>query len=185
MAIWTSTRGAALAIMLVAAPSASATVLSSGDTGFVTETGAELPLSPAEAYALVATPARWWNGAHSYSGEARNLTIDPRAGGCFCEVLPAKDGKPAGSVEHGRVVMAMPGTTLRISGALGPLQGEGLIGTLTFSFVPAGKGTKVVMRYAVGGYVQGGAARFAPMVDQVLSGQFQGLVRAATAPVAG
>ncbi|MDF0541305.1 ATPase [Sphingobium sp. H39-3-25] len=185
MTRWSSTRGAALAIMLVSAPSASATVLSSGDTGFVTESSAEVPLSPVEAYALVVTPARWWNGAHSYSGDAHNLTIDPRAGGCFCETLPAKEGKPAGSVEHGRVVMAMPGATLRLSGALGPLQGEALVGTLTFSFVPVGTGTKVMMRYVVGGYVQGGAARFAPMVDQVLSEQFQGLVRAAKAPAEG
>lgn len=197
MTVSISARGAVLAMMPVIAPLAfapvsrpvSATVLTSDESGFVSEASAELPLPPEEAYALVATPARWWNGEHSYSGDARNLTIEARAGGCFCEILPAVNGKPAGSVEHGRVLFAMSGETLRISGALGPLQAQAAMGTLTFSFAPSGTGTgtgrstKVTMRYVVGGYMEGGATKLAPAVDMVLGQQLQGLSKAAGAPV--
>ncbi|WP_336958051.1 ATPase [Sphingobium aquiterrae] len=187
MTIAISARRAVLATMLVTAPPVFAAVLTSSESGFVSEASVDLPLSPVEAYALVATPARWWNGAHSYSGDAKNLTIEAWAGGCFCEALPAVNGKPAGSVEHGRVLLAMPGDMLRISGGLGPLQGQAVVGTLTFSFAPSaagmGKGTKVTMRYVVGGYVEGGAAKLAPAVDMVLGQQLQGLSRVAGMPM--
>src|ERR1700760_2531141 len=49
----------------------------------------------ASAYAAVTHPEKWWNGEHSYSGSASNMTLDPVAGGCWCEKLPA-----GGSVQH-------------------------------------------------------------------------------------
>jgi hypothetical protein len=70
-----------------------------------------------------------------------------RAGGCFCERL--KDG---GSVQHLQVVYAAPGKGLRLRGALGPLQMEGVDGTLAWTLKPAEGGTSVTQSYAVGGY---------------------------------
>ena len=52
--------------------------------------------------------------------DAKNLSIDARPGGCFCEKLPN-----GGGVEHARVVYVAPREVLRLSGALGPLQGVG------------------------------------------------------------
>jgi hypothetical protein len=75
----------------------------------------------------------------------------------------------------------MPGQRLRLSGALGPLQAEGVVGTLDFAITPARKGVKVVMTYVVGGYIRGGPRRIAPLVDQVLATQLAGLKRAAEA----
>ncbi|MET0371854.1 MAG: ATPase [Sphingobium sp.] len=162
---------------------ADAKVASSSDVGFAVQDGFDLASGDAAAvYALIATPARWWNAAHSYSGNAANLTIDPRAGGCFCEAVPARDGKPAGSVEHARVVYAAPGEELRLSGALGPLQSEAVTGSLGFKIAPQGKGgLRVTMTYVVGGYARMPMSQLAPLVDQVLSEQVQSLRRAAQA----
>jgi len=60
------------------------------------------------------------------------------AGGCFCERL--KDG---GSVQHLQVVYAAPGQGLRLRGALGPLQTEGVEGTLGWTLKPGEGGTNV------------------------------------------
>src|ERR1044072_9518323 len=37
----------------------------------------------------------WWNPEHTYSHDAKNLSIDARPGGCFCEKLTN-----GGGVEH-------------------------------------------------------------------------------------
>ncbi len=94
-----------------------------------------------------------------------------RAGGCFCETIPA-DG---GTVEHARVVYAQPGKQLRVQGSLGPLQAEGVSGTLTWTLKAVPGGTEVTQNYVVGGYIRGGAKSFAAPVDQVLGEQLNGL----------
>jgi hypothetical protein len=108
------------------------------------------------------------------------MTIDARAGGCFCETIPAATGSP-GTIEHARVIYAVPGRQLRLSGALGPLQSEGVTGTLDFTITPAGKGAKLVMTYVVGGYLRTSPAKLAPLVDQVLGQRLTGLKQAAEA----
>ena len=159
----------AAACLALAAP-ASADVKSATEAGFDLAKVVDISAPPAAVFAALAKPARWWNGAHSYSGNAANLVIEPRAGGCFCERLPG-----GGSVEHARVIYAAPGKMLRLQGGLGPLQAEAVIATLSFTLHPAGAGTRVEMRYVVGGYVPGGAARFAAPVDQVMSEQLDRL----------
>lgn len=161
----------------IAAPAHSA-VTGSSSVGFAVENSVEVAADAATVYRLLGQPARWWNGEHSYSGDAANLSLDPVAGGCFCEKVPSKDGK-AGSVEHGRVIYAAPDKQLRLSGALGPLQAEAVTGTLTFDIAPMGKGVRVGMSYVVGGYMRVETAKIAPLVDKVLAEQLQGLKRAA------
>ena len=164
---------------MMIAPAHSA-VTDSSDIGFAVENSADLRADGAAVYRLLGQPALWWDGAHSYSGDAANLSLDARAGGCFCETIPHAAGA-AGSVEHGRVIYAAPNRLLRLSGALGPLQGEAVVGTLTFDLAPAGAGTHVTMRYVVGGYMRMGARAVAPLVDQVLAAQLGQLKRAAEA----
>lgn len=156
-------------------------VTATSDIGFATQSSMEIAADAQTVHGLLVKPERWWNGAHTYSGDAANLRIDARAGGCFCETIPAPAGQ-AGSIEHGRVIAIMPGKQLRLSAALGPLQSEGVIGTLDFVIMPSGKGVRVTMTYVVGGYLRSGPARMAPLVDQVLSEQLQGLKRASEAP---
>lgn len=122
---------------------------------------------------LVDDVGQWWNPAHTYSGTAENLSIDARPGGCFCERLP--DG---GGVEHLRVVYVAPNATLRMSGALGPLQGHGLAGSLTWTLKSgSGDSTELTLTYAVGGYMEGGFDQIAPAVEAVLAEQVERLKR--------
>lgn len=163
-------------MLLVAAAlpaSAAAEVKSSSAVGFEVEAKAIVPAAPARAYAALGRVGNWWNAAHSYSGDAANMTMDARPGGCFCETIPADRG----AVEHMRVVLAWPGKMLRLQGGLGPLQGEGAVGSLTWALKAVPGGTEITQAYVVGGYVRGGADKMAPLVDQVLTEQLQRLAR--------
>ncbi len=164
----------AASFLLLAAPAA-AEVKDSSSTHFQVEQSALIPLPPAAAYALLLRPSRWWNSAHTYSGDARNLSLDPAGGGCFCERLT--DG---GSVEHMRVVYAQPGTLLRLSGGLGPLQASAVAGTLTWTLKAEGQGTRLTQTYLVAGHIPGGADKLAAPVDRVLAEQLGRLAAAAT-----
>jgi hypothetical protein len=96
--------------------------------------------------------------------------MELRAGGCFCERL--KDG---GSVQHLQVVYAAPGQGLRLRGALGPLQTEGVDGTLSWTLKPGEGGTIITSSYVLGGYIRSGMEQWAPRVDRVLDEQLQRL----------
>lgn len=154
-----------LAAVTIAAAPAAAEVRTATPTGFALESKVTVPVPPAQAYAALGRIGEWWNGAHTYSGDARNMTIELRAGGCFCERVPAGEG----TIEHGRVVYAQPGNTLRYQGGLGPLQSEAATGSLTWSLRPVEGGTEVTQTYVVGGYVRQGFEALAPLVDQVMT----------------
>jgi hypothetical protein len=161
-----------LAALLALAPASShAEVSAANERGFFSHNEVLVRATPAEAWAAMVRPADWWNGDHSYSGDPANLTIAPSAGGCFCETIPAKDGAPAGQVEHMRVIYVAPGSTLRLSGGLGPLQSEPVNGVLTMTLTPDGEMTRITWDYAVGGYLRTPAAEIAPLVDQVVGEQ--------------
>ncbi len=162
-------RSAALAAALVAASASplSAEVVRVSDGGFAVSGSETLSLPPDQAWQRLVRPAEWWNADHSWSGDAGNLSLDPRAGGCFCEALA--DG---GSVEHMRIVNAAPGKMLRMSGGLGPLQGESLTGLLTVTLEAAGEGTKLTWTYKVAGVSDIPFAGLAPAVDGVVQEQF-------------
>jgi uncharacterized protein YndB with AHSA1/START domain len=173
----------ALAIILLAcAAPAPAEVTGQNQSGFATAGTVTIDATPERVWDALVKPAGWWNSEHSWSGQAANLTLDPRAGGCFCEALPG-----GGSVEHMRVIYADRGKQLRMRGALGPLQGEGLAATLTVKLEAQGGATRLVWSYKVGGYSDFPWTQIAPVVDGVVSEQFQRLEallekRAATAP---
>lgn len=153
--------------LLACAAPLSAEVKSVSDIGFAIERTATVDASPERVFAALGKPALWWSSAHSWSGDAQNLSLAMRAGGCFCEALP----KVRGEVEHARVVHLVPGKMLRLSGALGPLQGEAVAGTLTFTLKPDGSKTVITMSYVVGGYLRQGARNLAAPVDGVLGEQ--------------
>lgn len=162
----------ALALLgAVAASPATAEVKSATPAGFEVEAKAVVSVASAEAYAALTRIGAWWNSAHTYSGDAANMTLDPKVGGCFCEAIP----KGKGAIEHGRVIYAQPGETLRLQGGLGPLQAEAALGVLTWTLKPAEGGTEITQTYIVGGYMRSGGEALAPIVDRVLAEQLQGL----------
>jgi hypothetical protein len=179
----------AAALALTASP-ASAEIVDSSAAGFVIRQSADVSASPEAVWTELLKPAGWWSGNHSYSGNAANLSIDPRAGGCFCEVLPSAvspRAAPRGSVEHMRVLYAEQPRVLRLSGGLGPLQSEAAQGTLTIALRPIDGGTRIMWEYVVGGYIRQKAEQIAPAVDAVLGEQISRLAvrlgpKAAPAP---
>lgn len=140
-------------------------------TTFTVDLSADLAAPPAAVYAKIAEVGRWWSSDHSWSGEAANMTLEPKAGGCFCETWGD------GSVEHGRVVFAERAKTLRLEAALGPLQELGVSGVLTFALAPSGEATKLGLSYRVKGDPADGLGPIAPLVRQVLQEQLDRLAR--------
>lgn len=160
-----------------------AEVKATSDAGFNVVHITSVAATPDEIWKRLLAPKDWWNKAHSWSGSSAGFYIDAQANGCFCELFQEKgaDGKlkTSGSVEHMRVIFAQPGKVLRMQGALGPLQSEAVIGTLTVAMEPAkdGKTTKVSFSYVVGGYMRYKVADIAPAVDKVLGEQFKNMVQ--------
>ena len=147
-----------------AAP-ASAEVVSAAANGFHIRRSVTVPGSAGDAYAAFAKVERWWNPEHSYSGDARRLSLEPRPGGCFCETLPG------GGIEHLRVTYADRSKRLVLTGALGPLLYEAVAGVMDVRFEAAGPSTRVTMDYKASGFSAGGADKLAPLVDKVLGQQ--------------
>ena len=154
----------ALALLASAAP---AVVVSSRDAGFVVRHEAQLAVPPAAAFAAFGRVGDWWDQAHTYSGDSRNLTLSMTAGGCFCEKLPG-----GGGVEHLRIAFIDPGKHVVLTGSLGPLLYEAVSGVMDATFEAAGTGTKVTLTYKAAGFANGGGDKLAPLVDQVIGQQF-------------
>lgn len=150
-----------------------AAVADSSDLGFTLKFSALAKATPYKSYrALTNSVGKWWSSEHTYTGDARNMSIQDRPGGCFCERFPA-----GGGIEHMRVVYSSPGEALRLIGALGPLQEMGMQGSMTWTFAAEGEGTRIKLTYAVGGYCPGGPAALAPIVDRVIGEQLDRLIR--------
>lgn len=162
---------AALGCVSAVGERAAAEVQSVSGNGFELRESAHSAAAPDKVYAALLQPARWWNSDHTFSRNAANLTLDARAGGCWCETLPN-----GGAAEHMRVVFVAPGKTLRLRGALGPFQGMAVDGALTWSLQSAaGGGTDIVLSYALGGYAKDGFDDLSKAADHVLGEQLERL----------
>jgi hypothetical protein len=151
---------------LALASQAGGEVLSVASNGFEVRSSVHVAASSEQAYAALLLPARWWSSDHTFSGNAANLTLDARAGGCWCERLPG-----GGSAEHLQVVYIAPGKSLRLRGALGPFQSMGVAGAMTWTVASAANGADITWIYTLGGYSKEGFEKLAPVADRVLSEQ--------------
>lgn len=159
-----------LGCFLVFSPLARAEVASTAPGGFVIQASAHVDVRPEQAWGRLTEIGQWWSGTHTYSGDAANLSLEARAGGCWCERWG--EGQ---SVEHARVVMVLEHEgvrTLRLVGGLGPLQEMGAGAVLSFVLSPDSGGTRLQLTYRVAGDPGLGLAEAAPAVDTVLMEQF-------------
>ena len=139
--------------------------------GFLVKFDVSINAPAAKVYdAMVGQIGSWWNPEHTYSHDAKNLSIDARPGGCFCEKLPN-----SGGIEHLRVVYVAPPQVVRFSGALGPLQASGVAGSMTWKVAGASDGTRLELSYSVGGFIPGGFEKMAPAVEAMLREQLDRL----------
>ena len=157
--------GAAVAFALIAMQCAAhGEVVDPQPNGFSLQEKEQIAAPPDKVYAALIDIGHWWSNAHTISGDAKNMTLDARASGCWCETLP----KSGGSVQHMTVIYADPGKVLRLHGALGPFQGSGMDGTMNIVLKPNKDGTQVVLVYNLGGYIRGGYQSLPTSADGVL-----------------
>jgi uncharacterized protein YndB with AHSA1/START domain len=158
-----------VASFLLTSP-ATAEVKQATPAGFEIESTVTVAVPADKAWEVLRAPQKWWNPEHTYSGDAAKLYLDAQATGCFCERMG--EGATRGSVEHGHIVYVQPPRMIRMISALGPLQAEGVAGTLTWKVDPGDPGfTTITMSYVVGGYMRQGGETLAPLVDRVLTEQ--------------
>ena len=156
---------------LMAAAPASAEVVSASANGFEVRQRVSVVVPPSAAWTAIGQIGGWWAASHTYSGDAANMRLELRPGGCFCERIP----KSGGGVEHMRVSYVEPGKRLVMTGSLGPLLYEATAGVMDIQIERIAGGSRLVMNYRAAGFANGGAERLAPLVDQVLVEQMKRL----------
>src|SRR5579871_4916628 len=90
---------------LVAAGAARADVVDANPGGFQTHEQVEIAAPAAKVWAALGQFGAWWNGKHSWSGDAKNFNLDLKPGGYLTETLAGGTG----GARHLAVIMAAPG----------------------------------------------------------------------------
>ncbi len=152
-----------------------AKVLDKAADGFTLEISFETKADAKTAYNQFINVGDWWNSEHTWFGDASRMYIEPSVNGCFCEI----DGEK--QALHMTISYVDPYKEMRMIGGLGPLQGLGLHGGMSWKFDTLDNGnTKITHRYQVTGYMQGGLEGLANIVDSVQAIQMKGLEKALT-----
>ena len=148
---------------LLLAQTSRAEVTNISAQGFLSEHHLDLAADPHTVFAALAHSIdKWWDASHSYSGDAAAFSLDLKPGGCFCEISDTGI-----AVEHMRVVRVIPDKLIVLRGALGPLQDQGVAGSMHFALTATDQGTHLTYRYSVGGYYPGGFKDISIGVDHV------------------
>ena len=153
--------GALLASLAVG--TAGAEVVDVSAQGMHLKQVAEVKAPAAKVYDALTRIGDWWSSAHSFSGDARNMRLEPKVGGCWCERLPN-----GGELRHLEVIAVEPGKALRLYGSLGPMQFSGAAGNMNWTIAEKDGVSTVTFDYAAGGYFKGGFPAFAPGADFVV-----------------
>ena len=156
-------------VLLVASPAA-AEVVSAGANGFEVRHSVNLVIPQQKAFSAFSEVQNWWSKDHTYSGNAANLSLQLKPGGCFCERLDN-----GGGIEHLRVTYVQPGERIVLSGSLGPLLYEATNGVMDVKVERIAGGSRITMDYKAAGFAKGGATELAPIVDKVLGEQMKRL----------
>ena len=166
-----------LALSALAIPAAAqAEVVSANANGFEVQHTIQTVVPQAAAFDAFGQISQWWSKDHSYSGDAANMSLSLRPGGCLCERLP--DG---GGIEHMHVAYVVPGERVVLTGALGPLLYEATTGVMDVKIERIAGGSRVTMNYRAAGFANAGGEKMAPLVDQVLGEQMARLRKFAAA----
>ena len=156
------------AVAAAVASPAAAEVKARSDDGFTLTYERTVDASAAAVFEAVGRPGDWWSDAHSYSGEADNITVDLRPGGCWCEALPG------GGVKHAEVVLVWPEQNMvRFNAPFGPLQAMAADAVLTIGWADGEDGSRLLSwTFVVAGP---GAGALADPIDAVIGEQFNRL----------
>jgi hypothetical protein len=151
--------------------SALSEIISSNAIGFQINIKRTVNVNSKQAYAQFMKIGEWWNADHTYFGQSENLSIQAKAGGCFCEKSGEKE------VLHMTVSYVDPEKEIRMIGGLGPLQMMGVQGGMSWKFIDINDNqTQIVHHYQVSGFSKDGLEFLAPIVDKVQTQQVDSLV---------
>lgn len=139
-------------------------------SGFTVTYAVVVDAEPQKVWLAFTHLPKWWNSAHTWSGQASNMSLDANAGGCWCEQWAG-----GASAVHGRVLLVQPGSVLRLQAWLGPLQALPVSGVLTFGTAHRDGATRLRVTYRVGGAPDSGLDKLAPAVDAVVGEQVKRL----------
>ena len=157
-------------LLATIASSAQTAVIKSAPDGFVSDSSAVIGVKPARMWRALTNWSNWWDKAHSYSGKAEAIHLDPRGGGLLLERWDKN------SVQHAVVLSAVAPSSLRMSGGFGPLQALPVNAILDFSLRGEGSGTRLTMTYRVAGTAANNLDTLAVPVDSVMSEGFSRLL---------
>ena len=148
-----------------------ADVVESDKQGFIIKIERTASADVKTSYQQFLNVGQWWSGDHTWFGDAENLFMEAKAGGCFCEKSGEKE------VLHMTVSYIDPMNEVRLVGGLGPLQMLGIHGGMSWKFKAVDSThTLITQQYHVVGYVKGGMDGFANIVDTVQTIQIDRLV---------
>lgn len=150
--------------ILLAAP-ASAEVVSRSENGFVLRFEMQSDASPEQMIAAVRALPEWWDPAHTYTGDADNLSLAFEPGGCWCEARA--DGT---TFRHAEVVEIAP-NRVTMNAPLGPLHGRATRADLAWTIGGHTPGDTIALQFTVEGPGLG------PMADPVHTVMSQGWSR--------
>lgn len=154
-----------LLVAALAALPTRAEVSAVSPSGFLVTHRIDVSAPPGAVFEAIGRVGEWWSSEHVFSGNAANLSLELRAGACFCERWEAN------SVEHGRVLYAQRDRTVRIEGSLGPLQEMAATAILQFAIAPAEAGSSTLtVTYRVRA-PDAGLDKVAAVVDRVIGEQ--------------
>ncbi|QLQ12729.1 MAG: hypothetical protein HZY74_04745 [Brevundimonas sp.] len=105
----------------------------------------------------------WWDSAHTYSGDAANLSLDLSAGGCWCERLA--NGT---DFDHARTVQVDEDGAL-FAAPFGPLRGRTERADLAVSWPLVGEYRQLTWDFVIEGE---GIGAMADVVDGVMGAGF-------------
>lgn len=150
---------AACSIMAIA----SAEVISSSDDGFRLTHEATSELPPEDLFARMMKPWTWWDGAHTFSGDANNLSMGDKAGAYW------REDWEGGSIIHGQILQVINGKALMLSAPFGPLAPAGAtcVWTILISEGEDG-GSAILSTHTVSGVPGTGLEELASAVDSVM-----------------
>jgi len=130
---------------VAAAAPASAEVVSRSADGFTLRFAVGVEAAPEDVVSAVSELPQWWDPAHTYTGDASNLSLAFQEGGCWCEKLAD------GTVFEHAVVTGITADRVTMNAALGPLHDKATKAELTFGSGPENRGRLVTIDFVVEG----------------------------------
>ncbi|ACV26393.1 SRPBCC family protein [Kangiella koreensis] len=131
-------------------------------------TAIEAPIG--EVYDQFIQIGDWWQDSHTWFGDASKMSIEPEAGGCFCERNNEQQAL------HMTISQINLGKSLHMTGGLGPLSSLAVNGYMTWSFEETdNKTTNLKLNYRVTGFVNQKTEDWAKAVNGVLQQQLENL----------